>query len=375
MTWGTLSLFYPYFKDLDIDWNAQLPLALRAAAKATDLIQQKHVLSELIAKLHDDHSFIVHPSIATDGVIPMKMRRFGDQCIVVARDAKYLPDLKIGDEIAAIDGMRFSELYDRVSRDVSAATPGWLDVATEFLIVSGEPNKTRTMHVRSASGAERDISITTVPGKEVALTVREARPKTGDQVAPGVIYLDLDEMDDAALDKAMPSLAKATAVIMDLRGYLKKAAYTALAHFASGPVPGPKLQIPLVRDLGPHKLVDVTAVSVRSALQPHLTAKLFLLVGGETASSPESMIQIVRNGKLGLLVGEPTGGTNGNANRFEVAGGFTVRFTGMRAVMDDGRVVQGHGFQPDIVVHPTVEGVRAGRDEILDAAIGAATRH
>ena len=87
------------------------------------------------------------------------------------------------------------------------------------------------------------------------------------------------------------------------------------------------------------------------------------------------MIPIVRNRKLGHLVGEPTGGTNGNVNKFEVAGGFTVRFTGMRAVMDDGRVVQGNGFQPDILVHPTVEGIRAGRDEILEAAIAAATRH
>jgi hypothetical protein len=35
----------------------------------------------------------------------------------------------------------------------------------------------------------------------------------------------------------------------------------------------------------------------------------------------------------------------------------------------DGTEFVGVGIQPDIVVHPTVKGVAAGKDEVLDAAV------
>lgn len=34
--------------------------------------------------------------------------------------------------------------------------------------------------------------------------------------------------------------------------------------------------------------------------------------------------------------------------------------------------VQRHGFEPDHEVHPTLDGVRAGRDEILEAGVAVA---
>jgi C-terminal processing protease CtpA/Prc len=49
-----------------------------------------------------------------------------------------------------------------------------------------------------------------------------------------------------------------------------------------------------------------------------------------------------------------------------------VRFTGLHVSAPDGSTIQGHGITPDQIVHPTLEGIRAGRDEILEAAIATA---
>jgi C-terminal processing protease CtpA/Prc len=78
---------------------------------------------------------------------------------------------------------------------------------------------------------------------------------------------------------------------------------------------------------------------------------------------------MVRDHHLATLVGEPTAGTNGDVNSFVVPGGFEVRFTGLRTSAVDGSTVQGHGIIPDRIVHPTLGGIRAGRDEILEAAV------
>ena len=51
-----------------------------------------------------------------------------------------------------------------------------------------------------------------------------------------------------------------------------------------------------------------------------------------------------------------------------------MRFTGMRVPLADGTALHGRGIIPDEVAHATLEGVRAGRDEVLEAAIGLARK-
>jgi C-terminal processing protease CtpA/Prc len=74
------------------------------------------------------------------------------------------------------------------------------------------------------------------------------------------------------------------------------------------------------------------------------------------------------------FVGRPSAGTDGNVTNVHLPGGGRFWFTGMRVVDAQGRQLQNVGIEPDVLVHRTQEGVRDGRDEILDAAIEALTR-
>jgi len=50
-------------------------------------------------------------------------------------------------------------------------------------------------------------------------------------------------------------------------------------------------------------------------------------------------------------------------------GGIAVRFSGADVRHADGRQLQRVGIQPDIRVEPTIAGIAAGKDELLEAAI------
>ncbi|HEX8148118.1 MAG TPA: hypothetical protein VF591_13140 [Pyrinomonadaceae bacterium] len=50
-------------------------------------------------------------------------------------------------------------------------------------------------------------------------------------------------------------------------------------------------------------------------------------------------------------------------------GNLPVSFTGHDVRHADGRQLQRVGIQPDVKVAPTVRGIAAGRDEILEAAV------
>ena len=68
-------------------------------------------------------------------------------------------------------------------------------------------------------------------------------------------------------------------------------------------------------------------------------------------------------------MGGPTGGTNGNFNVFAVAGGYSLRWTGMDVRKKDGSPHHGVGIKPTVPVSRTLAGVIAGRDELLEKGI------
>jgi hypothetical protein len=96
----------------------------------------------------------------------------------------------------------------------------------------------------------------------------------------------------------------------------------------------------------------------------------FGLVEGQVVT--ESVMGYVSDRKLGTIVGATTAGANGNVAMFSVPGGFSITFTGMRVTGHDGRTPH-HlaGVAPDVAVEPTIAGLRAGRDEVLERAMAA----
>jgi C-terminal processing protease CtpA/Prc len=100
---------------------------------------------------------------------------------------------------------------------------------------------------------------------------------------------------------------------------------------------------------------------------PRITGKVVFLTDGGAISYAESVMGYVADRKLGTIVGSTTAGTNGNVASFLTPGGFSVGFTGMRVTRHDGSSpFHLLGVAPDIAVAPTIEGLRAGRDEVLE---------
>jgi C-terminal processing protease CtpA/Prc len=62
-------------------------------------------------------------------------------------------------------------------------------------------------------------------------------------------------------------------------------------------------------------------------------------------------------------------GANGDVTSVLAPGGVVIRLTGHDVRHADGRQLQRVGLQPHVPVRPTIKGVRAGRDEVLEAAL------
>lgn len=367
--WATLSTFYPYFRDQNIDWLRELPVALTNAASARSTTDTHNALAELISELHDNHARAIHPSSPIDGLLPVALRKFDNKLVVVGALAEYAKFLPVGAEILSIDRVPALQAYAKMCDRVSSATAGWLAWAVPTWLTLGQVGTFSTLRLNTADVKERDVVLPHLSRELYDSAVREPRPVFGTELAPGVRYIDLEAMKADRWRAVIPSLLTTRVLIMDMRGYPSNYVFTILGHFIDNEIRSPEWQIPILESGG-----YLTAHWTIQPIKPRLDAKLVVLLDGRSASAAETFLQIIHDNHLAVLVGETSSGTNGNPKIVSLPGGFSMRFTGMRVPLADGTALQGRGIVPDEVVHPTLEGVRAGRDEILEAAMGLASR-
>jgi hypothetical protein len=362
--WGVASLFYPYFTDQQIDWPSKLPRALSEAAVAGSAEDVHGALSRLLAKLCDNHATAVHPSRPINGILPVALRRFSDQLIVVGAVGEYAKSLPIGAKVLSIDGISALQLYDDMRTRVSSATSGWSEAFTPFWLTLGSLGTSSVVRIRSPNGQESDILLPHLARSIYDSLVREPRPNFGAELASKVYYIDLEALKAERWQSILPFLGDARAIILDMRGAPSNVALSLLGHFIDRPILSPLWQIPVL-ETGDHQSSRWEIRPVRPRLRGHI----IVLLDGRVTSAGETFLQIVRDNRLATLIGEPSGGTNGNIAEAVLPGGFIMHFTGLRVTLADGTALQGKGIDPHEVVHPTLEGMRAGRDEILAAAV------
>jgi C-terminal processing protease CtpA/Prc len=106
-----------------------------------------------------------------------------------------------------------------------------------------------------------------------------------------------------------------------------------------------------------------------SPQQPHYPGKIVILVDEFTQSSAEYTTMAFRSSPRATVIGSTTAGADGNVSPIPLPSGFRSMISGIGVFYPDKKPTQRIGIVPDREVRPTIAGVRAGRDEVLEAAI------
>lgn len=362
IAWNILQHFYPYFDVGPIDWNAELGQALGEAATAPDAIAFTTVLERLVAALRDGHGHVSGPG-QERGMPPVVWEWIENQLVVLAAPAG--SGLVVGDVVTKLDGQAVADRIAAREALISSATPQWKRWLAAQSVGVGPVGSKAIIDGVHADGSAFQATLERMAGPPIA----PAKPEMLSDLAPGVIYVDLGRISDAELQAALPRLAVAQGVVFDLRGYPGKVRPRFLSHFSDQVVRSAEWNIPV--SLRPDR-EGVTWKSSRWTLPPEaprLTGKVAFITDGRAISAAESFLGVIEGGKLAPIVGEPTAGTNGDINPFSLPGGYSITWTGLKVTKQDGSPHHGVGIQPTHVVHRTLAGVRAGRDEQLEAAL------
>jgi C-terminal processing protease CtpA/Prc len=175
------------------------------------------------------------------------------------------------------------------------------------------------------------------------------------------------------INRLMPELQKAKAIICDLRGY-PNGNHQLISHLLKTNDTAQWMWIPLIVYPDYEQVTYEKVGWSMIPLKPTLSAKIVFITDSRAISYAESYLGYIEGNKLATIVGQPTAGTNGNINPFTLPGGYFLTWTGMRVVKLDGSQHHGVGIIPNVPMERTINGVKAGRDEFLEKALEIARR-
>lgn len=365
-TYNVFQHFFPYMEVVDLDWDQELEKAI--SRSLTDKTGKDHLitLQKFTAALRDGHitvSYKGNRGFSSPGITWEWME--GKLVITNVQDSK-IP-LSKGDVVKQIDGMTAKDYFKEINSRVSAGTTGYLNHKAESMGLLGE----------------KDTKIIiTVNDKKIPL-VRNSYPSSTvisnpdfKRINDSVVYLNINKISMDSINSSLPELEKAKSIICDLR-YYPNGNHGFLAYLLKeNDTTTSWMQIPKNVYPDQEHLIGYEDASWHlTAKQPYLgDKKIIFLTQGSAISYAESYMGYVQGYGLATIIGEPTAGTNGNINPFELPGGYQIVWTGMKVTKQDGSQLFGVGFIPDILVHETIKGIEEGRDEFLEKAIELANQ-
>jgi C-terminal processing protease CtpA/Prc len=97
--------------------------------------------------------------------------------------------------------------------------------------------------------------------------------------------------------------------------------------------------------------------------------KIVMLINEAPQSSGDDLPLKWKTACDAILIGSATSGTDAVMSNFSIPGNLTLYYSEYIGSFPNGKRVQRIGVQPDILVRPTIKGIQAGKDEVLERAV------
>ncbi|HDT12919.1 MAG TPA: hypothetical protein ENO03_01030 [Candidatus Aminicenantes bacterium] len=370
--WNDIHFFSPYQDLMDRPWDDTLLEFVPKIAAAGDALEYHLCVAELTTRIQDSHtvalSQVLRQHFGTHHP-PLEVKGVEEQTVVThvfsqegVEPSKIFP----GEVILSVDGEDVAARSDRISRSFSASTPQSLRWKVHQRMLAGPQGSEARIKVRHADGtvAEQVLKRTmTFPRAKRSTPVFGVLPE-------GYGYMDLERLTASEVDKAFEAIKDTSGLILDIRG----GALGAGSHIAQR-LARLKVVTSIFEEPEVHGMRMSWSVKriFEQPLEPagpwRYEGKVVVLINEEAISQAEHACLDLEAAAAPTFVGSPTTGANGMVHFLPFPGGIRISYTAYGVRHGDGRQLQRVGIQPHITVRPTIQGIRDGRDEVLEAAI------
>jgi len=372
--WNIVEYWFPYRYMIGEPWDVVLDEFVPRLMAAEGAEEYRLEMMALVARINDSHANLwseesLRPP-AGPGLIPVRLAFVDDEPVVVrlAHPTRF-PDtgLRRGDALMKIDGMPVDSLARTWMPYYGASNDGalWRDIASNL---TRGPLGRVTVTVRRG---EDTVPLTTerFPSSQVRFGERRIPRRDAEALtvlSDGVAYMNLSMVRRRHVRRHIRALEGVHTLIIDTRHGLNDVLVFELGgRFVTEPTEFAGITRGAASHPGAFVWSEPELLSPRGAA---FMGRLIVLVDERTQSSAEYIVMALKAAPNSVVIGQPTAGANGNVSEVPLPGGITAWMSGIGVYFPDRSPLQRVGIRPDLLVRPTIEGIRSGRDEILEAA-------
>ncbi|MCA8833247.1 S41 family peptidase [Hymenobacter pini] len=376
--WNMIDYFFPYRYAIGEDWQQVLPEFLPKMVEARTPEQYRLTALALIARLNDSHASV----LSNDQVLtaywgnyhaPAQVRFVEKQPVVTGYFHPELgpaSGLQLGDVVLSIDGRKVKDiLTERKPLTPASNEPTQLrNMARDLL--RGRTEQVQLVVRRD--GKELPLSITRYPATKLNLALNSGTPgpkAPAWHLLPGNIgHLSLGTIQTKDLPAIMQEARGTKGLIIDIRNYPSDFVVFSLSRYLlAKPQEFVRFTSPQIAYPGMFLLSE--PLQVMPGKEAPYAGKVVILVNELSQSQSEYTTMALRTVPGSVVMGSTTAGADGNVSAITLPGNLGTRITGLGVYYPDGRETQRIGIVPDIEVKPTITGIKAGRDEVLERAV------
>ncbi len=375
--WNIIEYWCPNRDIIGENWTDVLREFVPQLARASQVDQYKLAMLKLIARLNDSHTqlggaYDVRPP-GMVAAVPVDVRWIEERPVIsgwAQQPAGPATRLQIGDVILAVDGRSADELMAEWAPYYSASNELQRRKNLAAALVQGQMVSCRLRVLRG--NEEVELTVQRMDYKKLDFNRHQYHTQQGDpykMLPSAVAYMALDTVKKDSLttwiEDAIANDAKG--LIIDCRSYPSDFSIFHLGkHLVNKSTPF--VTFTQADKSNPGTFIWRNYVHLGPA-KPHFSRPVVILVDEISISSAEYHALAFRAAPQAVVMGSTTAGADGNVSSITLPGGLSCRISGIGVFDANHGPTQRVGIVPDVVVMPTIEGITAGRDEVLEAAV------
>lgn len=382
--WNAIQYFFPYKHLTDVPWDSVLYQHIPMMLQAKDSTAYMYAVRSMVSYINDSHGFLNNmlpatPARALIGYWPPIDMRFVEGKLLItdigADSTQDMSKVQLWDEVEAIDGVPVKQAAEKWRRFIASSNEStyYRDVAR--YLPNGPKNTQVTMLIKR-QGAAKDVTLVRSGRsflKAPAVDFNE-RYGTFKTMQDSVLYVNMGSLTGQQADSLARVLPQQKVLLLDLRNYPQGTAWTIAPRLTTEVKKAVLFDKPFVTPAhiyggetkeNTSSWFTVYPVYSRNAFK----GRLFILCNEQTQSQAEYSIMMFQGATQCTVVGSQTAGADGNVTQVAIPGGYEASFSGLGILYPDGTPTQRQGIRVDVQVKPTVEGLKAGKDEVLQKAL------
>ena len=367
--WNIINYLFPYKYMMDQDWDTTLIEFIPKIIESIDELSYNLNFKQLTTRINDSHAFFSSPVYLNwnSYYYPPFLVRYIENEMVITKVKSDITEVKIGDIIKEIDSNNIYTLRDSMRKYSKGSNNVIIEDNINQILMWGNHGdfqisiddgvniQTKTLFRNSFNFYNLNHNFSNPIWKDTTIN---------NSCNFGIV--DMGQLEISDISNMFNDLWDTDAIIFDIRNYPNNTLWYIVNYLFPDSIHIANFTVPDITY--PGRLYWHSEYIGSGTSNPY-SGKIILLFDERTISQAEYTCMGLEQFPGAIKIGSTTAAADGNASKIYLPGRIYTVITGLGTFYPDYTETQRVGIIPDYEVHPTILGIRAGHDEVLDFAL------